>query len=294
MEETSRAIRRVESVIRVKSIEGNTRRTLFRKDGEMTAIIRTEQISKLFVRENQEIPVLTDINVQMEQGSFVVMVGPSGCGKSTLLNIIAGLLPATSGNVYYRDSLMVSPRLEVGYLTQKDTLMPWRTIEHNIQMPLEVRRVGKEMRQRKASELIQKVGLKGSEKMYPHELSGGMLRRASLARMLSTDPETLLLDEPFGALDAQLRLELQGELLNLWSGSGKSVLFVTHDLEEAIALGDRVIVLGSGGLVVLDEYISLARPRDVARIRFQPQFADLHQRLWNALMQARMQQEVDV
>ena len=255
----------------------------------MAAIIRVAETSKVFVRGNQEISVLTDITLQIEQGSFVVMVGPSGCGKSTLLNIIAGLLPATSGNVYYQDSLMVNPRSEVGYLTQKDTLMPWRTIERNIEMPLEIRKARKETRQRKVSELIQKVGLKGREKMYPHELSGGMLRRASLARMLSTDPETLLLDEPFAALDAQLRLELQGELLNLWYGSGKSVLFVTHDLEEAIALGDRVIVLGSGGLIVLDQYISLPRPRDVARIRFQPQFAELHHHLWDALMQARIQ-----
>lgn len=259
----------------------------------MTAIIRTEQVSKVFVRGNQEIPVLSDISVQIEQGSFVVMVGPSGCGKSTLLNIIAGLLPATSGKVYYQESLMVKPRLEVGYLAQKDTLMPWRTIERNIQMPLEIRKVGRAIRQHKASGLIEKVGLKGREKMYPHELSGGMLRRASLARMLSTDPETLLLDEPFAALDAQLRLELQGELLNLWSGSGRSVLFVTHDLEEAIALGDRVIVLGSGGLIVLDTSINLPRPRDVARIRFEPQFADIHHHLWDALMQARRQQQVN-
>lgn len=260
----------------------------------MAAIIRTEQISKLFVRGNQEIPVLTNVNIQIEQGSFVVLVGPSGCGKSTLLNIIAGLLPATAGKIYYQETLMVNPRLEMGYLTQKDTLMPWRTIEHNIEMPLEIRKVGKAERQRKAGELIQKVGLKGFEKLYPRELSGGMLRRASLARMLSTDPETLLLDEPFGALDAQLRVELQGELLRLWSGSGKSVLFVTHDLEEAIALGDRVIVLGTGGRMILDERIRLPRPRDVAEIRFQPEFAELHHRLWNALMKARMQQEVNV
>jgi NitT/TauT family transport system ATP-binding protein len=120
-----------------------------------------------------------------------------------------------------------------------------------------------------------------------------MLRRASLARMLSTDPETLLLDEPFAALDAQLRLELQGELLRLWSGTGKSVLFVTHDLEEAIALGDRVIVLGTGGRTILDESIDLPRPRDVTEIRFHPEFAALHRRLWNALMEARTQQEVN-
>src|SRR5215471_15470498 len=124
----------------------------------MTAIIRTEQVSKVFVRENQEIFVLSDVSIQIEQGSFVVLVGPSGCGKSTLLNIIAGLLPATGGKVYYRDNLMVKPRLEVGYLTQKDTLMPWRTIERNIEMPLEIRKVGKAERQRKADELLQKVG----------------------------------------------------------------------------------------------------------------------------------------
>jgi len=258
----------------------------------MTAIIRTEQVSKVFVRENQEIAVLSDVSIQIEQGSFVVLVGPSGCGKSTLLNIVAGLLPVTEGKVYYRDSLMVKPRLEVGYLTQKDTLMPWRTIERNVEMPLEIRKVGKAARQHKADELLQKVGLKGFEKLYPRELSGGMLRRASLARMLITDPETLLLDEPFAALDAQLRLELQGELLRLWSGSGKSVLFVTHDLEEAIALGDRVIVLGTGGRTILDENIDLPRPRDATEIRFHPEFAALHRRLWNALMQARMRQEV--
>jgi NitT/TauT family transport system ATP-binding protein len=256
----------------------------------MTAIIRTEHVNKLFVHGDREIPVLIDVSLQIEQGSFVALVGPSGCGKSTLLNVVAGLLPVTSGKVYYQEGLMLNPRLDVGYLTQKDTLMPWRTIESNIEMPLEIRRVEKVVRQHKISALIQKVGLKGFEKLYPRELSGGMLRRASLARMLSTDPETLLLDEPFAALDAQLRLELQRELLNLWSGSGKSVLFVTHDLEEAIALADRVIVLGTGGLIVLDECINLPRPRDAAEIRFQPEFANIHQRLWSALMQARIQQ----
>ena len=172
--------------------------------------------------------------------------------------------------------------------------MPWRSIQQNIEMPLEIRGIGKAERARRAGELIQRVGLAGFEKSYPRELSGGMLRRASLARMLSTDPETLLMDEPFGALDAQLRLELQGELLRLWYGTGKSVLFVTHDIEEAIALGDRVIVLGTHGKIVLDEYVGLSRPRDVARIRFQPEFVEIHHRLWDALMMARKQQEVEV
>lgn len=258
----------------------------------MASLIRVEEVNKLFVHGQREIDVLVNISLEIEQGSFVVLVGPSGCGKSTLLNIIAGLLPVTAGKVYYKDSLVVGPCLEVGYLTQKDTLMPWRSVEHNIEMPLEIRGVNRMERRHTAGELIQKVGLKGFEKSYPRELSGGMLRRASLARMLSTDPETLLMDEPFGALDAQLRLELQVELLNLWSGSGKSVLFVTHDIEEAIALGDRVIVLGTHGRIVFDDYISLPRPRDAARIRFQPQFVEIHQRLWSALMVARKQQEI--
>jgi NitT/TauT family transport system ATP-binding protein len=259
----------------------------------MAAIIRTEHLSKSFVRGNQEIIVLSSLNLEIEEGSFVVIVGPSGCGKSTLLNIIAGLLPPTAGRIYYRDNLTVSPRPEMGYLTQKDTLMPWRNVESNIGMPLEIRGVKKEQRREIVSALIQTVGLKGFEKHYPHELSGGMLRRASLARMLSTTPETLLMDEPFGALDAQLRLELQGELLRLWTGTGKSVLFITHDIEEAIILGDRIVVLGAGGRIILDIHDDLPRPRDAVTVRFQPEFARLHQRLWDALMEARVRQEVE-
>jgi NitT/TauT family transport system ATP-binding protein len=258
----------------------------------MAPIIRIEHLNKSFVRGNQEIAVLTNVHLEIEQGSIVVVVGPSGCGKSTLLSIIAGLLPATSGGVYYQESPMLSPRPEVGYLTQKDTLMPWRSVEQNIKMPLEIRKFNKEVIQSKAQELIARVGLKGFEKHYPHELSGGMLRRACLARMLISSPETLLMDEPFGALDAQLRLELQSELLSLWSEKNKSVVFVTHDIEEAIVLGDRVVVLGLRGRILLDEYVDLPRPRDAAEIRFQPDFVQTHHRLWNALMEARTQPEV--
>ncbi|QBD82956.1 ABC transporter ATP-binding protein [Ktedonosporobacter rubrisoli] len=257
----------------------------------MGAIIRTEQLYKSFGRDNQEIVVLAGVNLEVEEGSFTVIVGPSGCGKSTLLNIVAGLAAPTSGCVYYRETPLLSPRLEIGYLTQKDTLMPWRNIESNIAMPLEIRGLGKVERRERTNELIQLVGLKGFEKHYPHELSGGMLRRAGLARMLSATPETLLMDEPFGALDAQLRLELQGELLNLWTGSGKSVLFITHDIEEALLLGDRVVVFGSEGSIVYDEAIFFPRPRDAATLRFQTEFATAHQRIWNALVSARMQQE---
>jgi NitT/TauT family transport system ATP-binding protein len=296
----------------------------------MTAIIRVERLKKSFVRSDQEITVLANMDLEIEEGSFVVVVGPSGCGKSTLLNIIAGLLPATAGQVYYKGSPMSNIRPEVGYLTQKDTLMPWRTVENNIMMPLEIRGMSKAERKRKARELIASVGLQGFEKHYPHELSGGMLRRACLARMLSASPETLLLDEPFGALDAQLRMELQNELLRLWRlypqtsqpGSDglvsslkpgaqnngtesqwsepggmmparrRSVLFITHDIEEAIVLGDRVVVLGAEGRIMLDENIDLPRPRDAVKIRFQPEFAQVHHRLWSALTEARRPQEI--
>lgn len=258
----------------------------------MTALIRLEQVSKSFIHDDRENVVLAGVSMEIERGSFVILVGPSGCGKSTLLNIIAGLLPSTSGQVHYQESLMRKPRSEVGYLTQKDTLMPWRNVERNISMPLEIRGVGREARQSVTRQLVQKVGLQGFEKHFPRALSGGMLRRACLARMLSTDPETLLLDEPFAALDAQLRLELQNELLNLYSESGKTVVFVTHDIEEAIVLGDRVIVLGSRGRLVHDEHVHLPRPRDAATIRFQPEFVQIHQRLWHALLEARSQQEV--
>ncbi|WP_112429371.1 ABC transporter ATP-binding protein [Thermogemmatispora tikiterensis] len=255
----------------------------------MSIVIHIEQLSKSFIRNDREIVVLHNVNLEIESGSFVVLAGPSGCGKTTLLNIVAGLLPPDSGTVYYKGVPISGPRLEVGYLTQKDTLMPWRTVERNVEMPLEIRGIAASERRRRAAEFIRLVGLEGFEKLYPHELSGGMLRRASLARMLVTLPETLLMDEPFGALDAQLRLELQNELLSLWSRQRSSVLFVTHDLEEAIILGDRVVVLGTGGHIIADEPITLPRPRDAFHIRFRPEFTNLHRRLWDALMESRLQ-----
>ncbi|WP_376793943.1 ABC transporter ATP-binding protein [Thermogemmatispora sp.] len=255
----------------------------------MSIVIHVEQLTKSFIRNDREILVLHNVNLEIESGSFVVIAGPSGCGKTTLLNIVAGLLAPGSGMVYYKGTPISGPRLEMGYLTQKDTLMPWRTVERNVEMPLEIRGVPAAERRRRAAEFIRLVGLEGFEKLYPHELSGGMLRRAGLARMLVTMPETLLMDEPFAALDAQLRLELQNELLSLWSRQRSSVLFVTHDLEEAIILGDRVVILGTGGQVIADEPVLLPRPRNAAHIRFRPEFISLHRRLWDALMESRQQ-----
>jgi len=164
--------------------------------------------------------------------------------------------------------------------------MPWRDVRRNVELPLELRGTDRRERRAAAERLIDTVGLRGFERHYPRELSGGMRRRASLARMLCADPETLLLDEPFGALDAQLRAELQAELLRLWSGSGRTVVFVTHDLEEALLLGDRVVVLGRVGHVVLDQMIGLPRPRDLDEVRLHPRFVELHREVAAALKQA--------
>lgn len=250
----------------------------------MAAIIEARGLGKYFLKDNRQITALRSCNVSIQEGSFVTILGRSGCGKSTLLNLFAGLTSPTTGDVLYRgEKANATPRLEVGYLTQSDTLMPWRTLKKNTELPLEIRKVDQAEREQKAQRLLEVTGLAGFEKHYPRELSGGMRRRASLARMLITDPETLLLDEPFGALDAQLRGEMQRELLRLWQGSGKTVVFVTHDIEEAITLADRVLVFGKFGRVDLDLEVTLERPRDVDTIRLDPRFVDLHRQLVNAL-----------
>ncbi|MFV2177882.1 ABC transporter ATP-binding protein [Actinomadura sp. LOL_016] len=246
-------------------------------------MLKTRKLTKQFVKDDQGIVALRDFDLDVAQGGFVSVLGRSGCGKSTMLNLLAGLTAPTSGEVLYRDEPVTKPRVDVGYLTQSDTLMPWRTVRRNIEMPMELRGVPSARRRERADELIERVGLGGFERHYPRELSGGMRRRVSLARMLACDPETLLMDEPFGALDAQLRHDLQKELLRLWQGSGQTVVFVTHDIEEALLLGDRVVVLGRLGRVVLDEEVGLPRPRDPDELRVDSRFVSLHRKMTDAL-----------
>lgn len=248
-----------------------------------TPALEAVGLEKSFVKGDKRIIALRDFDLAVEDGSFVTVVGRSGCGKSTMLNMMAGLTSPTAGEVQYRGDRITKPRTDVGYLTQHDTLMPWRDVRRNIEMPLELRGVGRKKRRATADRLIETVGLTGFEKHYPRELSGGMRRRASLARLLSGDPETLLLDEPFGALDAQLRGDLQAELLRLWQGSGRTVVFVTHDLEEALMLADRVVVLGPVGHILLDKAVDLGRPRDPEGVRVDPTYVELHQQLTAAL-----------
>ena len=246
--------------------------------------IALRDVGKVFVRDDgTAVAVLEHVSFEIAAGSFVCLVGRSGSGKSTILNMIAGLIEPSSGTIAFADGVTKRPRLDVGYLTQKETLLPWRDVLRNVAMPLEVRGVATLQRESRARELIRLVGLSAAEKRYPRELSGGMSRRASLARMLASDPATLLLDEPFGALDAQLRAELQAELLQLWQGSGKTIVFVTHDIDEALLLADRVIALQSGGRIAVDVELPPARPRNVRDVRFAPEFIALHERLLDSL-----------
>ena len=246
--------------------------------------IGLHDVGKVFVRDDgAAVNVLDGVTFDIAQGSFVCLVGRSGSGKSTILNMIAGLLEPSSGRIVFADGVTKRPRLDTGYMTQKETLLPWRDVLRNVAMPLEVRGVTKAVREAKARDLLRVVGLSDAEKRYPRELSGGMARRASLARMLAADPEILLLDEPFGALDAQLRGELQTELLRLWAGSGKTIVFVTHDIDEALILADRVIVLQSGGRIAVDATVDFPRPRGGHEVRLSPAFLDMHDLFLEAL-----------
>jgi len=245
-----------------------------------------EGVSKSFERDSNAIMALAPIDLSVEREEFVALVGPSGCGKSTILNMVAGLLRPSAGRLHYDGRPVNDLNLRVGYMTQRDTLLPWRTVADNIGSPLELsaHRTSKSERGDKIDRMIELVGLKGFEKHYPGELSGGMRRRVALARMLVYDPETLLMDEPFGALDAQLKLVMHDEIQRIVGIGRKTVLFVTHDLAEAIALADRVVVFsGRPGRVKTVRTVDLPRPRDVFRIRFAPRFTELHEELWDHL-----------
>ena len=218
-------------------------------------------------------------------GEFVSLVGPTGCGKTTLLNVAAGLLAPSSGTVRVHGEPIMGINAKAGYMFQADALMPWRNALGNVRAGLEFRGVPRDEANARAMDWLARVGLAGFEDRYPHQLSGGMRKRVALAQMLILDPELLLMDEPFSALDIQTRHLMENELLELWSANRKSVLFITHDLEEAIALSDRVVVLSAGPATrPLGEFaITLPRPRDVADIRMSPQFVALHEAIWQVL-----------
>ena len=247
-------------------------------------LIEYRGVAKRFHGRSGTVTACEDVNLAVRRGEFLAVVGPSGCGKSTLLNMAAGLMMPSAGQVLYRGKPVPAPNTDVGYLTQRDTLLPWRTVEDNVAIALELRGQSRTERLQRAHEWLGRMGLLGFEKSYPAQLSGGMRRRVSLARTLAYEPETILMDEPFGALDAQLRMVMHEELLKLWTGTRKTVIFVTHDLAEALTLADRIAVFSARpGRIRSVEIVDLPRPRDVFRIRFDPHFGELHDRLWSYL-----------
>ncbi len=236
-------------------------------------------------KESVKYVALKDFSLSVADGEFLSVVGPTGCGKSTILNLAAGLLRPSAGHIdIYGQSHTASART-IGYLFQSDTLMAWRTALSNTTLGLEYRGVDRHERERKARAWLQKVGLSGAEGKYPHELSGGMRRRVSLAQMLVMEPDIILMDEPFSALDAQTRLLMENEVLEIWAENKRSVLFITHDLEEAISMSDRVIVLSSGPEThpIGDFIIDMERPRNLTEIRYTRRFNELYNDIWSVM-----------
>ncbi len=250
----------------------------------MACLLSIEGVNKEFNVRGKKISALDSLSMTVDEGEFVTIVGPSGCGKSTLLNLIVGLIQSSSGRILFRNRPINAINPEIGYVTQKDNLLPWRTLVENVEIALEIRGVKTGERRRRAEELIRRVGLTGFEDHYPHELSGGMRQRANIIRTLIYDPELILMDEPFGPLDAQTRIILQDQLLKLWSSTKKTIIFITHDLVEAIALADRVVVLTSRpGRVKYTAQVPIARPRDVFQIHESQEFRNTYERLWKEL-----------
>jgi NitT/TauT family transport system ATP-binding protein len=249
------------------------------------ALISFDGVGKTFHVDRKTVEAVRGIRLDIARGEFVTIVGPSGCGKSTLLNMTAGLFPPTSGTVRYGGTQVAGVNLRTGYMTQSDHLLPWRTVAGNIAVPLEIQGLAREEMRQRVDAIVALVGLQGFEKSYPSQLSGGMRKRTALARLLAYDPETLLLDEPFAALDAQLRLSMQIELLRLSRQFNKTVLFVTHDLDEAAALGDRCVVFSSRPGTITHMISSpLPRERDLTRLRHDARYMKLSAQLWDLIM----------
>jgi NitT/TauT family transport system ATP-binding protein len=228
---------------------------------------------------------LADIDFSARSGEFVSIVGPSGCGKSTLLFIIAGLVPSSAEVLRVLGKDVERPgNREVGVVFQRDALLPWRTAEQNVSMPLRFRGMSKAEINEIARYWLDRVGLAGFADSYPHQLSGGMRKRVAIATCLAYRPRVLLMDEPFSALDAQTRNLMENDLLQLWEETKQTVVFVTHDLEEAIGLSDRVVTMtASPGTVLSEHPVDLPRPRDLLEVRFRSEFTKLHEQLWHGL-----------
>jgi len=254
----------------------------------MTAALDLQCVACTFTARHdpgQRYTAVQDVSLTVGAGEFVSVVGPTGCGKSTLLNVGAGLLAPSTGSVRVFGQPLNGVNTRAGYMFQAESLMPWRTALANVAAGLQFHGVPEAQAATQANEWLRRVGLGGFGDRYPHQMSGGMRKRVSLAQTLVLDPDIILMDEPFSALDIQTRQLMENELLDIWQAKKKAVLFITHDLDEAIALSDRVVVMsaGPGSHPIGDFLIDVERPRDVAEIKTTPRFLDLHAAIWAVL-----------
>jgi NitT/TauT family transport system ATP-binding protein len=254
-----------------------------------------ENLSKTYNEGRpQAVEALRDVDLTVEDGEFVTIVGPSGCGKSTLMEIVAGLVPKSSGSVRIGDEEVTKPRQEIGVVFQEYSLFPWRTVLRNAAFGLEVMGVDKDERLDRAREMLELVGLEGFEDAHPEELSGGMQQRVAIARTLATDPDILLMDEPFGALDEQTRMYMGEELLRIWGETEKTVIFITHSLQESVLLSDRVVVLSTRpGQIREIVDVDLDRPRDTDIIGSEA-FNRAQSQIWQLIKDEGGAAETDV
>lgn len=252
------------------------------------AALSLREVSCTFISKDdpaQRYTAVSNVTLNVGEGEFVSVVGPTGCGKSTLLNVGAGLLAPSTGSVHVFGQALGGINTQAGYMFQADSLMPWRTALGNVMAGLEFRGMDAPSARDAAEGWLKRVGLGGFGNRYPHQLSGGMRKRTSLAQTLALDPDIILMDEPFSALDIQTRQLMENEVLALWAQKKKAVLFITHDLDEAIAMSDRVVVLSAGPAShpIGEFVIDLPRPRDVAEVRTAPRFIELHNAIWAVL-----------
>ena len=233
----------------------------------------------------QRYTAVQGVTLTVGAGEFVSVVGPTGCGKSTLLNVAAGLLQPSTGQVHVFGQPLAGINTRAGYMFQAESLMPWRTALANVMAGLDFRGVAAAEARAQAEDWLRRVGLGGFGDRYPHQLSGGMRKRTSLAQTLALDPDIILMDEPFSALDIQTRQLMENEVLELWQRKKKAVLFITHDLDEAIAMSDRVVIMSAGPAArLIGEFsIDIPRPRDVAEVKMTPRFVALHAAIWAQL-----------
>lgn len=228
--------------------------------------------------------VIDHLSFEVNENEFLAIVGPSGCGKTTLLNILSGFLKPSSGTVLFEGKEHNQVSKKIGYISQSNSLMPWRTALRNVELGMELRGIQSKKRREIALRLINEAGLSGFERAYPHELSGGMQKRIDIIKILALDPEIILMDEPFGSLDVLTRETLQNYILSLWNQTKKTIIFITHDLGEAITLSDRVLILSKRPTKIKAEYkVRLPRPRSSYEIRYTSEFVHLHKQLWNDL-----------